>query len=351
MRNAQFVLIDRADEPETFTARGVVRCDAVSRSVGAIAASEAKIDSIPREIVILVNDQAGQTGTSDSDRMRNLFAAVGVHVAAIEQPPTARAMLDAAATWSRRVPGIVVVGGDGALNAVLPACGGQPVTLGALPRGTVNVWAREIGLPRRIDRAIGALGGGRVCMVDLGCARWIDSGHEQTFLLMAGVGFDGEVTRLVDRSLKRRVGLIAYGIASLAAYFRHEPYYADVEVDGVHARVRLTQLIVANCRMYGGDLPLAAQAEPADGWLDLWTLGPAPRWRHAARFFSIILNGADPGDRLLPRRARSIRVAADHAVAIQVDGDPVPEKSGPVEFTVRPSALRAWLPAQGAKAR
>jgi diacylglycerol kinase family enzyme len=213
-----------------------------------------------------------------------------------------------------------------------------------LPRGTVNVWAREIGLPANPSHAIEALAGGRTRAIDVGQIFWPATGARSYFLLMAGLGFDGEVTRLVDRRIKRVMGIGAYVFASVAAYFRHHPYRARVEVDGVARSLELTQLVVANARHYGGDLPLAASAELADGWLDLWTLGPAPKWQHAARFARIVTTRADTGDRLLPVRARRVSVTAEHQIAVQVDGDPAPDHPGPIELSVMPGALRAWLP-------
>jgi YegS/Rv2252/BmrU family lipid kinase len=302
-------------------------------------------DPAPRRAALLINDEAGARAV-DADRIVRLCRQAGIEVVDVRRPRSPDAMATEAARLAEQVPGLLVAGGDGAINAALPGCLNRPVALGMLPAGTVNVWAREIGLPRRLERAVQALARGSVRAVDVGQAVWPQVGAHAHFLLMAGIGFDGEVTRLVDRNLKRRLGRGAYAQAAVAAYFRHEPYAATVDVDGVARRIRLTQLVVANCRRYGGDLPLAALAEPADGWLDLWTLGPAPRLVHAARFFRIILAGSDQGDRLLPARARRLRIVPEHDVAIQLDGDPMPPYAGPIELNVVPAPLRAWLPSR-----
>jgi diacylglycerol kinase family enzyme len=256
-------------------------------------------------------------------------------------------MAEAAAAHAESATGLLIVGGDGALNASLPGTLNRPVAVGMLPRGTVNVWAREIGMPVQAEAAIQALAAGRVESMDVGRIAWPESGASGYFLLMAGLGFDGEVTRLVNRRIKRVFGLGAYVVASVAAYFRHQPYEAVVEVDGQSYKLRLTQLVTANCRRYGGDLPLVASAEPADGLLDLWTLGPAPKIAHAARFGMIVARQADQGDRLLPARARRVRVTAENPIAVQLDGDPAPPLPGPIELSVVPGAFRAWLPKRG----
>lgn len=298
----------------------------------------------PREIALLINPRAFGVRADDADRISGLCRDAGIAVVEAAYPESPADMAAAARRYAGAIEGLLIVGGDGALNSALPGCLGSSTAVGMLPRGTVNVWAREIGLPSQADRAIEALAAGRTRPTDVGRIAWPSANASSYFLLMAGLGFDGEVTRLVDRRLKRVVGIGAYVLASVAAYLGHEPYCATVEVDGVPRHVALTQLVVANARHYGGDLPLAASAELADGWLDLWTLGPAPKWQHAARFARIVAVGSDPGDRLLPLRARRVRVTTDHQVAVQIDGDPAPDYPGPIELSVIPGALRAWLP-------
>jgi diacylglycerol kinase (ATP) len=299
----------------------------------------------PRAVGLLLNPQAFGVRPDDEDRLSALCREAGLAVVETARPETPEAMAETVRRWTGVADGVLVVGGDGALNRALPGAIGSDLAFGMLPRGTVNVWAREIGLPARPEDAIQALAGGTTRLVDVGRLDWPAVGERSHFLLMAGLGFDGEVMRMVDRRLKRRFGFGAYMVASVAAYFQHEPYEATITVDGSRRhQLSLTQLVVANARRYGGDLPLAASAELADGWLDLWTLGPAPKWQHAARFARIVALQADPGDRLLPNRARRIRVEADHPIAVQVDGDPLPAYPGPIEVSVLPGALRAWLP-------
>jgi len=52
---------------------------------------------------------------------------------------------------------LVVAGGDGTLNTALRALSGQPVTLGVIPRGTFNYFARDRGIPEQPEAAIEVL--------------------------------------------------------------------------------------------------------------------------------------------------------------------------------------------------
>src|SRR5580765_8603776 len=68
---------------------------------------------------------------------------------------------------------IVAAGGDGTLNEVLNGIGDAPdgferVRLGVLPLGTVNVFARELDIPRKLEPAWQTIRQGRETRIDLG---------------------------------------------------------------------------------------------------------------------------------------------------------------------------------------
>jgi len=76
---------------------------------------------------------------------------------------------------------IIAAGGDGTINEVVNGIGDVPgglesVRLGILPLGTVNVLARELGLPRNLAKAAKILGEGKTLWTDLGRADYIEAG-------------------------------------------------------------------------------------------------------------------------------------------------------------------------------
>src|SRR5262249_18495789 len=77
---------------------------------------------------------------------------------------------------------VIAAGGDGTLNDVIHGLAGSTTALGVLPMGTVNVWAREIGIPLGASEARELLLHGVRRQVDLGRA------GSRYFLMMAGVG-------------------------------------------------------------------------------------------------------------------------------------------------------------------
>ncbi|MCX6865118.1 MAG: diacylglycerol kinase family protein, partial [Verrucomicrobia bacterium] len=125
---------------------------------------------------------------------------------------------------------VIAAGGDGTLNEVVGGLAGSSTVLGILPAGTVNVFAREMGIPcHSLDRAF--------AIIERGCVREVDlfAANGAPFVQMAGVGFDAavieETTWIVLDSLR---GLACGGIDRLAStsYFQTEALTvrADCEV-------------------------------------------------------------------------------------------------------------------------
>ena len=106
---------------------------------------------------------------------------------------------------------IVAAGGDGTLNEVLNGLGDAPdgferARLGVLPLGTVNVFARELAIPTRLELAWQAIGQGREMRIDLPRVEYQVQGKPQRryFAQLAGAGLDARAIELVQWELKKR---------------------------------------------------------------------------------------------------------------------------------------------------
>ena len=100
---------------------------------------------------------------------------------------------------------IVAAGGDGTLNEVLNGLGDVPggldaARLGVLPLGTVNVFAKEHGVPSNLVAAWEVIRRSREQRIDLGQAEWMDHTRPQRryFAQLGGVGLDARAVELVD---------------------------------------------------------------------------------------------------------------------------------------------------------
>src|SRR3990170_3763697 len=115
----------------------------------------------------------------------------------------------AAAAAARGLPLLFVCGGDGTLNAAANGLAGSETALAPIRAGTINIWARELGSPRRPALAVKTAVEGDRRRIDLGRA------GDRYFLLMAGYGLDGAIARRVHLGLKSRLGAATYAVAAV----------------------------------------------------------------------------------------------------------------------------------------
>jgi YegS/Rv2252/BmrU family lipid kinase len=234
---------------------------------------------------------------------------------------------------------VVAAGGDGTVNDVIQALAGHTTALGVLPVGTVNVWAREMGIGLTMAEARETLLHGVRRQVDLGRA------GQRYFLMMAGIGFDAEVARRVERGPLKRFGLkmldyiAAVGVLGVTA----EPADLRIQIGGRQRRERALMVIIGNTRLYGGAMTFTQRAVADDGALDVVVIGSGGLAHRIGVLGRAFLRRPSAGPRVRYLRAQAIRVESRRAEPVQVDGEVIGHL--PMTFTVAPRALRVILPA------
>lgn len=288
---------------------------------------------------LIHNPVAGHQTVNASLAARDLLVARGWTLRAEETaaPGDASALARAAAQRGDEV--VIVAGGDGTINEAIQGLAGSDTALGVLPVGTVNVWAREIGLPPQPLAAAAALAGGVVRHVDLGRA------GERYFLLMSGVGFDGAVTARVDPRLKRSLGRWAYVVAGVRLALRYGGVHATLEMDHGVVCCRLLLAVIGNTRRYAGQFTMTASAVADDGLLDVVIVPGRRLWRALPLLAPLLLRGRPSTSGALYYRTRQLRLTADEALPVQADGDYI--GAAPLDFSIVPSALRVIVPHAG----
>jgi diacylglycerol kinase family enzyme len=235
---------------------------------------------------------------------------------------------------------ILAFGGDGTVAAAAAGLLGTGVPLGVVPGGTVNVLAREIGLPLDPERAFRALFDARPRLVDVGFVRG------RPFLLMAGAGLDAAIMRDVQPRVKRLIGRGAVALTAISKMLRGGFPRFRVEIGGESFEV--SNVVASSGRLYGGSFVIAPEADLSDGLLDV-VLFAGSRRRDLLRYLVAIAAGRHldlPDVRL--RRAAALRilpVPGAPAGAIQLDGDYVFD--APVDVELRAGALELLVPARG----
>lgn len=291
----------------------------------------------PRRATVLVNPAArGVRKGFDGGRVVRYLEKQGVGAELAIPASAAEATAHARASAERRDDVLLVIGGDGSVRDAAQGLAGSATALAAVPGGTVNVWAREAGIPKGMRAAIDAHLGGQSVHMDIGRA------GEQCFLLMAGIGWDAEIARRVSKPLKRATGDVAYMLQAAWMLPRLRPTPAAWEAAGETAEEELAWMVLGNTRLYGGRIQLTPGALVDDGELDLIAFAPRTILE-AARITGRLAAGRASADgRVFETRAAEV-VVSTPGLPVQLDGDYAGET--PMRFSVERGGLLVSVPA------
>ncbi len=237
---------------------------------------------------------------------------------------------------------VVAAGGDGTVNEVLNGLGDAPdgfarACLGVLPLGTVNVFARELGIPLRVERAWETLQRGRETRIDLPRVEFSANGVRQQryFVQLAGAGWDARAIELVDWSHKKMVGPLAYVIAGLKALRERQPPIT-LRVGGQNFTGEF--VLVGNGRHYGGPFGVFPQADLRNGSLEVCVF-PRVNWLTLLRCAPGLLAWRKlPESHVRRFRAKSFELAGDTTTAFELDGEWIGHL--PAVFSIERERLR-----------
>ena len=169
---------------------------------------------------------------------------------------------------------IVAGGGDGTVNAVAGAVAGTNAALGVLPMGTLNHFARDVGIPQDLAAAVRNTFTGRVVKVDVGEV------NGQVFVNNSGTGPYPYIVRQREGQQRRgHAKWIAFGLAVWAALRRYYRLRVKLNLDEAEAQARLTPfLFVGNNRYEINGLEIGRRTNLRSG--RLWVcMPPAPTRR------------------------------------------------------------------------
>lgn len=243
---------------------------------------------------------------------------------------------EAARAAEERTPLVIVCGGDGALNAAINGLAGSETAVSVIPAGTVNLWAREVGLMKKPRDAVRMAAEGESRRIDLGRA---GSRH---FLLMAGYGIDAAVTRNVSPRVKGNLGAAAYAIAAAREALRYRGSPVQVSLDGSSRTVDALMILAANTRKYAGLTQIASEALVDDALLDVCIYagrGKPDIILHAVR---TLLRLHRRSRQVTYCKVKRLELAWEEPLPLQLDGDAVPDS--PTLVTVQPAALWVRVP-------
>ena len=239
---------------------------------------------------------------------------------------------------------VVAGGGDGTISTVAALLAGTDKVLAVLPLGTLNHFAKDLGLPLELEAAARVAATGRVVRVDVGEV------NGRVFINNSSIGLYPRLVRRRQQQQDRlgRGKWAAFLFAGLSVLRRYPFLDVRLEADGRTFSRRTPFVFVGNNEYLMDGLQIGARARLDAGRLSLYVTHRTGRWGLlllALRALTGRLSEARDFDALSAReitietrrRKQRLRVATDGEVTVM---------RTPLHYRVRPGDLRVVVPSE-----
>ena len=247
----------------------------------------------------------------------------------------------AQALVEKRAKLIIVGGGDGSVGAAASALAGSGAALGILPLGTLNHFARDLGIPADLDQAVALIAGGKARSVD------VAEVNGRTFVNNSAIGL--YPLMVVDReSQQRRLGRskrLAMLVASLRTLARFHDSRLTLTTDEGRSSLDTPLLFVGN-NDYRIAMPGAGQREALDnGRLCVLVMRKKGVPGFLAATARALLGLSRENDMVRLDDVERLRVdSRQPTLAVSIDGETC-RMTPPLDYRIRKAALRVIAPA------
>lgn len=244
------------------------------------------------------------------------------------------------AARKRDIDAMIAGGGDGTISTAARIAWKTGKPLGVIPAGTMNLFARSLGLPLDLDAVLGALAESDIVPVD------ISSVNGQGFIHQFALGLHPRMVRFRQRyDYASRLGKIrASTRAAINVIFNPPRFPVEVEIDGEKEKTTVSMISVAN-NPFGPD-PLMFQDRLDTGLLGYYSAPPLSS-SGVARLAADILSGRrDRNPDLTERKASQVRLTFPRyrkGANMIMDGEllPLPKE---VDIRIHPGELNVLRP-------
>jgi YegS/Rv2252/BmrU family lipid kinase len=293
--------------------------------------------SVPA-ISVIINERSGATADPDAGlRIQSRFAALGrrVHLERVRAPGDLAARARRAAA---RGDILVAAGGDGTVNAVANVAVEAQATLGVLPMGTLNHFAKDLGLPLDVEQAVDAIAAGRAVEIDVGDV------NGRVFVNNSSVGLYPRMIWERDAEQRRGRGKwTAFSIAMLRTWRSYRTITAQLATGGSAAVVRTPFIFVGNNQYTAQGFQLGGRSRLDEGQLSIFLAPECGRFEILSLPVRALTRRLGSGSPFASFQAAAVTVeVASKRVNVAVDGEVVLMRS-PLVYRARPRALRVML--------
>jgi diacylglycerol kinase family enzyme len=292
------------------------------------------------EIPVIVNEGAGLGRSPGAEALRAALAEAGLEARlnTFGQGEDIREL--ARKALKARPPVLVAAGGDGTVSAVADAVRGTGTALGVIALGTLNHFAKDLGIPLDPAGAARTIAGGRRTGVDVGEV------NGRAFINNASLGLYPNIVRERTRQQRRfgRSKRTAMLWATLEALHRSRLLDLRLELEDRVQECRAPFVFIGNNDYILEGFNIGKRSRLDAGVLNVYTT----RRASAAGLFGLALRALfgrlRQADDFMEAGGRALRVESRHErLLVATDGE-LNAMDMPLEFRIRPRSLQVIVP-------
>jgi diacylglycerol kinase family enzyme len=299
----------------------------------------------PAALPVIVNGAAGKgCSPADIEALREVFRAAGVEATLYPARSGTEMLAIAKRVVQEGHPVVVAGGGDGTVSAVASMVAGSASALGVLPLGTLNHFAKGAGIPLARDEAARTIVANHQVSVDVGEV------NGRPFINNSSLGLYPTMV-LMREQQQRRFGWSKWRAlvwATLTVLRRRPVLDVRLALDNV-VQNRRTPLVFIGNNEYKIDGFDVGRRERLDaGLLSIYLLRRHERRGLVWLALRALLGTLHQARDFEALTAHSVGIATRHRrLLVAADGE-IFVMDTPLEYRIRPKALRVIVPAPGA---
>ena len=292
------------------------------------------------QIEVIINAASGQSETNDvASSLTDIFASHGMDARINEAGDGAQLLTLAKQAVESDCEIVVACGGDGTISLVAGFVVANGKTLGVLPLGTLNHFAKDLTIPPELDAAVNVIANGRTLDIDVGEV------NGRVFINNSSLGLYPDVVH--GRELRQRIGFGKWHSLMRSAFsvFRRYPLLSvRLTANGKELAARAPFVFIGNNEYQIESFDIGGRKHLDHGNLSVYMARRSGRLALLRIAVRALFGGlsqekdfltADTCEMLVETRRRRIRVAIDGEVLMM---------ETPLRYRIRPGALRVIVP-------
>ena len=230
---------------------------------------------------------------------------------------------------------VLVIGGDGTVNKIIPYVINTGKVIGVIPSGTANLLAAKLKIPTNVNKALKVIENGKITDIDTLKI------NDKFSVLRFGLGYDSDIICKTPQSLKNRFGYFAYFLAGILFALRLKQKHYTIFYDDKKLSIVATCIIAANAgNMFRDLFSISQKCELNDGLLDIFILKVKNPVMFFIEFLQIIFDKKSSGSKAMYFQTSNFRIKNDITTG-HIDGEKTKFKDD-IEINIIPKSVKVF---------